>query len=51
MNKHRAGMAGLAALAVAAAMAQAQAQDIASFYKGKQVSIIVGSSPGGGYDL
>lgn len=41
---------GIAALASAAAGA-AHAQDVASFYKGKQVSIVVGSSAGGGYDL
>lgn len=37
---------GFAALAAA----PASAQDVASFYKGKQITIVVGSSPGGGYD-
>ncbi len=32
------------------ASGSAAAQDVASFYKGKQVTIVVGSSPGGGYD-
>lgn len=41
--------AGLAALAFTAA---ARAQDAAAdFYKGKQITIVVGSTPGGGYDL
>ena len=42
----------LAGLASIAALAPAQAQDaVASFYKGRTVTIVVGSSPGGGYDL
>ena len=32
------------------ASGSATAQDVASFYKGKQVTIVVGSSAGGGYD-
>ena len=32
------------------ACGSAAAQDVASFYKGKQVTIVVGSSAGGGYD-
>lgn len=38
----------IAALAIPAA---SHAQSVADFYKGKTVSIIVGFSPGGGYDL
>ena len=34
----------------AIASAPAAAQDLASFYKGKQMTIVVGSSAGGGYD-
>ena len=30
--------------------AQASAADVSSFYKGKTVKLIVGFSPGGGYD-
>ena len=42
----------LAGLASIVALAPAQAQDaVASFYKGRTVTIVVGSSPGGGYDL
>lgn len=32
------------------AIGTAAAQDVASFYKGKQITIVVGSSAGGGYD-
>jgi tripartite-type tricarboxylate transporter receptor subunit TctC len=43
--------AGAAFAALVSAYAGgAAAQDVASFYKGKQVTIVVGSSPGGGYD-
>ena len=39
---------GLAAVAVPAG---AQAQSVAEFYKGKNVTIIVGYTAGGGYDI
>ena len=51
MKRQHVGIAGFAALTLAGGIGPAQAQDVASFYKGKQVSIIVGSSAGGGYDL
>ena len=35
---------------VAAGFAPAQARDIEAFYRGKTIQIVVGSSPGGGYD-
>ncbi len=35
----------------AALLTSAQAQDVASFYKGKTVNVVIGFSPGGGYDL
>ena len=42
----------LAGVSMAFACLSAQAQDaVAGFYKGKTVTIVVGSSPGGGYDL
>ena len=41
-------LCGLALSAMAAC--SAAAQDAASFYKGKQISLIVGYGPGGGYD-
>jgi tripartite-type tricarboxylate transporter receptor subunit TctC len=34
-----------------APLALAQAQDAASFYKGKTINVVIGFSPGGGYDL
>ena len=47
----RVGIAALAA-ALLTAVAPASAQDdVAAFYKGKQVRLIVGSAVGGGYDL
>jgi len=43
--------AGVAVFGLAAVTsAPAAAQDVASFYKGKQMTIVVGSSAGGGYD-
>jgi tripartite-type tricarboxylate transporter receptor subunit TctC len=39
------------ACAVLAPSAQAQDAAVADFYRGKTVNIVVGSSPGGGYDL
>lgn len=44
------GYAALGAAAVGLSSAPGQAQSVADFYKGKQVIVIVGSSPGGGYD-
>ncbi len=42
---------GLAVIAILAGAMPAAAQTtVADFYKGRQVTIIVGSSPGGGYD-
>jgi tripartite-type tricarboxylate transporter receptor subunit TctC len=44
-------LAPLAAL-VLAGLPQAQAQDsVAQFYRGRQVTIVVGSPPGGGFDI
>ncbi len=44
--------AGLALAGIIGLTGQGQAQDsLAQFYKGRNVSIIIGSSPGGGYDL
>ena len=54
----RSGAAGLFAagllscfLAIGAAPAQAQSEDLAAFYKGRQVQIVIGSAAGGGYDM
>ncbi len=35
---------------VVASMGAAQAQDVADFYRNKQISVIIGSNPGGGFD-
>ncbi len=40
----------MAALTIAVA-APAHAQDVASFYRGKQITLLIGYGPGGGYDL
>ena len=43
-------LGSLAALAVLIAPASGQ-DSVAQFYKGRQITVIVGSSPGGGYDI
>ena len=43
--------AALAVLAWSNANAQDSVAAVAAFYKGRQISVIVGSSPGGGFDL
>jgi tripartite-type tricarboxylate transporter receptor subunit TctC len=45
------GLALLTALAMLACSGAAIAQSVADFYKGKTVTILVGSDVGGGYDL
>jgi tripartite-type tricarboxylate transporter receptor subunit TctC len=44
------GLFAAAALAALPAVHPARAQDVAQFYKGKQINLYVGSSAGGGYD-
>jgi tripartite-type tricarboxylate transporter receptor subunit TctC len=46
----RSGILGLGFIAITMA-APAQAQSVADFYKGKTITVIVGYSAGGGYDL
>ena len=46
----RSGLAGVMVLSALMAAQTATAQSPAEFYKGKQLTFIVGSSPGGGYD-
>jgi tripartite-type tricarboxylate transporter receptor subunit TctC len=43
-------VAGLALAALVALVVSAPAAEDAEFYKGKQIRLIVGSTPGGGYD-
>ncbi len=50
MRRHLASLALVAALALPASRAVAQ-DAVADFYKGRQITVIVGSSPGGGYDI
>lgn len=40
-----------AVLAFAASPAKAQSDPVAEFYKGKQLRIVIGYTPGGGYDI
>src|SRR5712671_2459852 len=48
----RRGVSLIAAVVVALAAGGASAQDqVAQFYKGRQINVIVGSSAGGGYDI
>ena len=52
MNRLLRLLAIFALLGVPSALAQSGPQDaVAQFYKGRQVTVIVGSSPGGGYDI
>lgn len=54
MRARRHALAGIASLAIAAAgqSAPASAQDpVADFYKGKQMTFVIRSAGGGGYDL
>ncbi|MDB5594980.1 MAG: efflux transporter protein [Hyphomicrobiales bacterium] len=52
MVRNRVRNLATAACLIAVMAGSARAQDaVASFYKGRNVTIIVGSSPGGGYDL
>jgi tripartite-type tricarboxylate transporter receptor subunit TctC len=46
----RLGLAGLAVVAALAAQ-PATAQSVADFYRGKTITMVVGTSPGGDYDL
>ncbi len=47
---HRAAVVGLSLITVASTSASAQQDDIAAFYHGKQVRIVVGIGVGSGYD-
>src|SRR5258708_23896069 len=53
MSRHRVAISfTIAAVLAAASAACAQAQDsVEAFYKGRQINLIVGYGPGGGYDL
>jgi tripartite-type tricarboxylate transporter receptor subunit TctC len=52
VSRKRAAFSSILALFIAfVAVAPAHAEDVASFYRGKQIRFIVGSAPGGTYDL
>jgi tripartite-type tricarboxylate transporter receptor subunit TctC len=51
MNKSLVRSAMCGAVMLAAFAAPARAQDVASFYHGKQITLVIGYGPGGGYDL
>lgn len=52
MNQHGAAVGLLvAAMLSAAAPVPGRAEDVEAFYRGRQVNLIVGYGPGGGYDL
>ncbi len=49
--RHRGAIAILCGLAVAAATGAANAQSVEQFYKGRQITLVVGTSPGGINDI
>jgi tripartite-type tricarboxylate transporter receptor subunit TctC len=49
-NTHIMSAAGLAAVAVAVALPGGAQADVSGFYKGKNITAIIGYPPGGGYD-
>lgn len=51
MKRWLATLAGLCGLLVIAVSAPARADDVANFYSGKTVTVAIGYSAGGGYDL
>src|SRR5260370_35505165 len=53
MNRRREALSfTIAAVLAAASAVSAHAQDsVEAFYKGRQINLIVGYGPGGGYDL
>jgi tripartite-type tricarboxylate transporter receptor subunit TctC len=51
INKIGVLASSLCVLAASTCAADAQAQSVADFYKGKTITVIVGSDVGGGYDL
>jgi tripartite-type tricarboxylate transporter receptor subunit TctC len=47
----RKGVAAAALMLAALAASQARADTVADFYRGKQINLVVGYGPGGGYDV
>jgi tripartite-type tricarboxylate transporter receptor subunit TctC len=50
-TKMRMGLLALCWAAVVCPAVPAGADDVAAFYRGRQIRIVVGSAAGGGYDL
>jgi tripartite-type tricarboxylate transporter receptor subunit TctC len=50
-NLRRSGIAAAAAVAALAAASPATADSVADFYRGKTIAIVMGTGPGGSYDL
>jgi tripartite-type tricarboxylate transporter receptor subunit TctC len=51
MNRSGIRVAVLATIVLLAVAAPVRAQDMAGFYRGKQIALVIGYGPGGGYDL
>jgi len=51
MDFSRIRKAGWIAAALAAIAAPAHAEDVAGFYRGRQITLVIGYGPGGGYDI
>jgi len=51
MTKHGILALGLCAICLAASLRPARAQGVADFYRGRTVTVVIGFSVGGGYDL
>src|ERR1700740_2161361 len=49
--KYRIHYAAVAVAAVVASALPAHADDVADFYRGKRITLIIGYGPGGGYDI
>src|SRR3970040_1338109 len=50
-STRRSGAVAAALLIAAVATPDARADAVADFYKGKQINVVVGYGPGGGYDV
>ena len=50
-NRKRALLALFAAMLLGAATPAAAQDEVAAFYKGRQLRLVIGTAPGGGYDL
>jgi tripartite-type tricarboxylate transporter receptor subunit TctC len=51
MNRSCIRVAAVATIGLLAVAAPVRAQDVTGFYRGKQIALVIGYGPGGGYDL